>query len=55
MMRQQRPRIATLTPNPTIDLACEAETVKPVRKVRTFGERHDPGGGGVRGGGERGA
>jgi 6-phosphofructokinase 2 len=41
------PRIVTLTLNPTIDLACEAERVQPVRKTRTFAERHDPGGGGV--------
>ncbi|MBI0434605.1 1-phosphofructokinase family hexose kinase [Roseomonas sp. KE0001] len=40
-------RISTLTLNPTIDLACEAEKVRPVRKVRTFDERQDPGGGGV--------
>jgi 6-phosphofructokinase 2 len=41
------PLITTLTLNPTIDLACEATTVQPVRKVRTFKERQDPGGGGV--------
>ncbi|MBP0443586.1 1-phosphofructokinase family hexose kinase [Roseomonas sp. SSH11] len=41
------PLITTLTLNPTIDLACEAKTVQPVRKVRTFAERQDPGGGGV--------
>jgi len=39
--------ITTLTLNPTIDLASEAEAVQPIRKVRTFNERHDPGGGGV--------
>ncbi|MXP62873.1 1-phosphofructokinase family hexose kinase [Roseomonas sp. M0104] len=39
--------VATLTLNPTIDLASEAETVHPVRKIRTHGERQDPGGGGV--------
>ena len=42
-----RPLIATLTMNPTIDLASEARAVQPVRKVRTFNERQDPGGGGV--------
>ncbi|KAA2211394.1 1-phosphofructokinase family hexose kinase [Teichococcus oryzae] len=41
------PRITTLTLNPTIDLASEAETVHPVRKIRTRAERQDPGGGGV--------
>ncbi|WP_160000106.1 1-phosphofructokinase family hexose kinase [Roseomonas sp. 18066] len=41
------PRITTLTLNPTIDLACQAEKVHPVRKIRTTDERQDPGGGGV--------
>ncbi len=41
------PLITTLTLNPTIDLASEADLVQPVRKVRTFNERQDPGGGGV--------
>ncbi len=41
------PRITTLTLNPTIDLASEADTVHPVRKIRTRAERQDPGGGGV--------
>lgn len=41
------PKITTLTLNPTIDLACEAPEVRPVRKIRTTGERADPGGGGV--------
>ncbi|NKC32549.1 1-phosphofructokinase family hexose kinase [Falsiroseomonas selenitidurans] len=39
--------IVTLTPNPSVDLACEAEAVRPVRKIRTRHERFDPGGGGV--------
>jgi len=39
--------ITTLTLNPTIDLASEAKAVQPIRKVRTFNERQDPGGGGV--------
>jgi 6-phosphofructokinase 2 len=30
-----------------VDLASEAEAVRPVRKTRTFNERFDPGGGGV--------
>ncbi|WP_374528398.1 1-phosphofructokinase family hexose kinase [Novosphingobium sp.] len=41
------PRIATLTLNPAIDSACEAEKVFPTHKIRTFGERYDPGGGGI--------
>src|SRR5690349_24806456 len=41
------PRILTFTLNPTIDLAAEADTVQPVRKVRTRGDSFDPGGGGV--------
>jgi len=41
------PTITTLTLNPTIDLASEAEKVHPFRKIRTTGERQDPGGGGV--------
>ncbi|MCW3476432.1 1-phosphofructokinase family hexose kinase [Limobrevibacterium gyesilva] len=41
------PRIVTLTLNPAVDVACDAEAVRPVHKVRTFAETHDPGGGGV--------
>jgi 6-phosphofructokinase 2 len=40
-------RVATLTLNPAIDSACEAERVFPTHKVRTHGERYDPGGGGI--------
>lgn len=40
-------RIATLTLNPAIDSACEAERVFPTHKIRTSGERYDPGGGGI--------
>src|SRR3546814_385966 len=39
--------IVTLTLNPAIDGAAEAERVRPIRKVRTWNERHDPGGGGI--------
>ena len=39
--------IATLTMNPTIDLAAQATRVRPTHKLRTFAERQDPGGGGV--------
>jgi 6-phosphofructokinase 2 len=43
----QAERILTLTLNPSVDLSAEAETVRAVRKTRTFHERYDPGGGGV--------
>ena len=39
--------ILTLTLNPTIDGAAEADVVRPIHKVRTRNERFDPGGGGV--------
>jgi len=39
--------IVTLTLNPTIDTAFEADEVKPTQKTRTFDERVDPGGGGI--------
>lgn len=39
--------IVTLTLNPAIDGASEADTVQPTRKVRTSNERYDPGGGGI--------
>ncbi len=40
-------RILTLTLNPTVDTAFEANHVVASHKVHTFGETHDPGGGGV--------
>jgi len=40
-------RVATLTLNPAIDGACEAEAVFPTHKIRTHAERYDPGGGGI--------
>jgi 6-phosphofructokinase 2 len=39
--------IVTLTLNPAIDGASEAEAVQPTRKIRTSGDRYDPGGGGI--------
>ena len=39
--------IVTLTLNPSIDASAQAETIRPTRKVRTFRERYDPGGGGI--------
>ena len=41
------PRIVSLTLNPCLDLAAEAEHVWPTHKVRTDHEHTDPGGGGV--------
>jgi len=41
------PRIATLTVNPAVDMACTAAAVHPTRKIRTTDERLDPGGGGI--------
>ncbi len=41
------PRIATLTLNPAVDLACTAASVRPTHKIWTFEERVDPGGGGI--------
>ncbi len=40
-------RIVTMSLNPTIDVASEADLVRPVHKVRTSNETYDPGGGGV--------
>jgi 6-phosphofructokinase 2 len=40
-------RIITLTLNPAVDLACEADSIVPTRKVRTSAEQFDPGGGGI--------
>ena len=40
-------RIITLTLNPAVDLACEADTIVHTRKVRTTTEQFDPGGGGI--------
>jgi 6-phosphofructokinase 2 len=41
------PRIITVTVNPTVDIACAADAVYPLHKVRTAAEMQDPGGGGV--------
>jgi 6-phosphofructokinase 2 len=40
-------RIITLTLNPAVDLACEADAVIHTRKMRTSSEQFDPGGGGI--------
>ena len=39
--------IVTLTLNPAIDGASEADRVQPTHKIRTSGDRYDPGGGGI--------
>ncbi len=39
--------IVTVTMNPTIDIAAQAQSVRPTHKLRTFAERQDPGGGGI--------
>lgn len=40
-------RVTTLTLNPAIDISSEAEEVRPTDKIRTVGERIEPGGGGI--------
>ncbi|WP_126173209.1 1-phosphofructokinase family hexose kinase [Altericroceibacterium xinjiangense] len=40
-------KIATLTMNPTIDVAYEVERIVPTHKNRTDSEHYDPGGGGI--------
>ena len=39
--------VVTLTLNPSIDGAAQAEAVRPIQKIRTSDERYDPGGGGI--------
>lgn len=39
--------IVTLTLNPSIDGASETDVVRPTHKIRTHGDRYDPGGGGI--------
>jgi 6-phosphofructokinase 2 len=46
-MAMNGPRIVTLTVNPAVDMAAEAAEVRPMHKIRTFGEHYDPGGGGI--------
>lgn len=41
------PKIATLTMNPTIDVAYEVDRIEPTHKNRTNSEHYDPGGGGI--------
>ncbi len=39
--------IVTLTLNPSVDGASETDRIRPTHKIRTTGERYDPGGGGI--------
>lgn len=39
--------IVTLTLNPSVDGASETDRIRPTHKIRTSGERYDPGGGGI--------
>ncbi|MFQ5972284.1 MAG: 1-phosphofructokinase family hexose kinase [Alphaproteobacteria bacterium] len=39
--------IVTLTLNPSVDSSCQADDVVAIRKVRTFEERYEAGGGGI--------
>jgi len=39
--------IVTLTLNAALDVSCEADRVRPTDKIRTHGDRVDPGGGGI--------
>src|SRR3954447_15928738 len=41
------PRLVTLTLNPALDLAAEADEVMPTHKIRMHHEHADPGGGGI--------
>jgi hypothetical protein len=41
------PRLITLTLNPALDLAADADAVVPTHKIRMHHEHADPGGGGI--------
>lgn len=47
LQRHACARVVTLTLNPTIDNALEAEKIVPTDKIRTSDDRLDPGGGGI--------
>src|SRR5579864_8933195 len=42
-----QPRLITLTLNPALDLAADADSVVPTHKIRMHHEHADPGGGGI--------
>ncbi|VEG56536.1 ribokinase-like domain-containing protein [Mycolicibacterium aurum] len=42
-----QPAIVTLTMNPALDVAADADEVRPTEKIRCRAERYDPGGGGI--------
>ncbi len=46
-MAGMSPRLITLTLNPALDLAADAEAVVPTHKIRMHHEHADPGGGGI--------
>jgi 6-phosphofructokinase 2 len=46
-LRFMSPRLITLTLNPALDLAADADSVVPTHKIRMHHEHADPGGGGV--------
>lgn len=39
--------ILTITLNPAVDIAAEADLVRPIHKIRTSAQIYDPGGGGI--------
>ena len=41
------PSILSIALNPTIDVSCRAQQIKPTKKIRTLGQTLYPGGGGV--------
>ena len=45
--RRPVPQIVTMSLNPTIDVASEADLVRPTHKIRTSDETYEPGGGGI--------
>jgi 6-phosphofructokinase 2 len=47
MPKAARPRIVTLTLNPSVDVSFSIDRLEPVRKMRCHDVRRDPGGGGI--------
>lgn len=39
--------ILTITLNPAVDISSDTEVVRPIHKIRTTAQQHDPGGGGI--------
>ncbi|PRC48493.1 phosphofructokinase, partial [Mycobacterium sp. ITM-2017-0098] len=42
------PSIVTLTMNPALDVAADADEVRPTEKIHCRAVRYDPGGGGIK-------